>query len=300
LSTPQEEKSSTPDATPRVRRVAVLGAGTMGHGIAQAAAAAGFEVTLRDLEESFVERGLRSIESNLSKGVERGKVSAEERDRALSNIRATTRLEETSGSDLFVEAVPERLDLKRETLRAVERLGPTDFIFATNTSSLSVTEIAEGARRPERVVGMHFFNPVHVMRLVEIVVGRETSRETVEAVRAVAAAMRKEPIVVRDVPGFASSRLGVALGLEAMRMLEEGVAGAKEIDTAMELGYNHPMGPLRLTDLVGLDVRLHIAEYLHAKLGSERFRPPDILRRMVAEGKLGKKSGEGFYKWGDE
>ena len=280
-----------------MRRVAVLGAGTMGHGIAQAAAAAGFEVVLRDLEASFVEKGLRSIESNLAKGVERGKVTEEERARTLSNIRATTRLEETSESDLFVEAVPERLDLKRDTLRAVERLSPADFIFATNTSSLSISEIAEGARRPDLVVGMHFFNPVHIMRLVEIVVGRETSPETVEAVRAVALRMRKEPIVVKDVPGFASSRLGVALGLEAMRMVEEGVAAAKDIDTAMELGYNHPMGPLRLTDLVGLDVRLHIAEYLHAKLGSERFRPPDILRRMVAEGKLGKKSGEGFYKW---
>ena len=282
-----------------MRRVAVLGAGTMGHGIAQASAAAGFEVVLRDLDESFVEKGLRSIESNLSKGVERGKVSDEERAHALSNIRTTTRLEETAGSDLFVEAVPERLELKRETLRAVERLDPADFIFATNTSSLSITEIAEGARRPDLVVGMHFFNPVHIMRLVEIVVGRETSRETIEAVRAVAVRMKKEPIVVRDVPGFASSRLGVALGLEAMRMVEEGVAEAKDIDTAMELGYNHPMGPLRLTDLVGLDVRLHIAEYLHAKLGSERFRPPDILRRMVAEGKLGKKSGEGFYKWNE-
>lgn len=297
MSTPQEEQISTPDATFSVRRVAVLGAGTMGHGIAQAAAAAGFDVVLRDLEESFVEKGLRSIESNLAKGVERGKVTEEERARALSHIRATTRLEETAGSDLYVEAVPERLDLKRETLRAVERLGPTDFIFATNTSSLSISEIAEGARRPDLVVGLHFFNPVHIMRLIEIVVGRETSAETVEAVRAVAARMGKEPIVVRDVPGFASSRLGVALGLEAMRMVEEGVAAAKDIDTAMELGYNHPMGPLRLTDLVGLDVRLHIAEYLHAKLGSESFRPPDILRRMVAEGKLGKKSGEGFYKW---
>ncbi|HEX8338461.1 MAG TPA: 3-hydroxyacyl-CoA dehydrogenase family protein [Pyrinomonadaceae bacterium] len=299
MSTPQEEKTSTPHAAARVRRVAVLGAGTMGHGIAQAAAAAGFEVVLRDIDEAFVEKGLRSIESNLSKGVERGKVTDEERARALSNIRATTRLEETAGSDLFVEAVPERLELKRETLRAVEGLGPADFIFATNTSSLSISEIAEGARRPDLVVGMHFFNPVHIMRLVEIVVGRDTSPETVGAVRAVAERMKKEPIVVRDVPGFASSRLGVALGLEAMRMVEEGVAGAKDIDTAMELGYNHPMGPLRLTDLVGLDVRLHIAEYLHAKLGSERFRPPDILRRMVAEGKLGKKSGEGFYKWNE-
>jgi 3-hydroxybutyryl-CoA dehydrogenase len=297
LSTPQEEQTSTPRDANAVRRVAVLGAGTMGHGIAQAAAAAGFEVTLRDVSEEILAKGLSAVESNLSKGVERGKVSAEERVRALANIRTTTRLEETAGSDLFVEAVPERLDLKRETLRAVEDLGGADFVFATNTSSLSITEIAEGSRRPERVVGMHFFNPVHIMRLVEIVEGRETSGPTVEAVRAVALRMGKEPIVVRDVPGFASSRLGVALGLEAMRMVEEGVAAVKDIDTAMELGYNHPMGPLRLTDLVGLDVRLHIAEYLHSKLGSERFRPPDLLRRMVAEGKLGKKSGEGFYKW---
>jgi 3-hydroxybutyryl-CoA dehydrogenase len=282
-----------------VRRVAVLGAGTMGHGIAQAAAAAGLAVTLRDVNEELTAKGLRSIEANLSKGVERGKVTEEERRRALSNISTTTSLEATSGSDLFNEAVPERLELKRETLREIERLNAADFIFATNTSSLSITEIAEGSRRPARVVGMHFFNPVHLMRLVEIVRGRETSDETIEAVRAVAALMRKEPIVVRDVPGFASSRLGVALGLEAMRMVEEGVAEAKDIDTAMELGYNHPMGPLRLTDLVGLDVRLHIAEYLHAKLGSERFRPPEILRRMVAAGRLGKKTGEGFYKWKD-
>jgi 3-hydroxybutyryl-CoA dehydrogenase len=292
---------STSERSPvfEVRRVAVLGAGTMGHGIAQAAAAAGLRVTLRDVSEELTAKGLRSIESNLSKGVERGKVSEEERERALSNISTATSLEETSGSDLFIEAVPERLELKRETLGEVERLNPDDFIFATNTSSLSITEIAEASRRPARVVGMHFFNPVHLMRLVEIVRGRETSDETIEAVRSVALRMKKEPIVVRDVPGFASSRLGVALGLEAMRMLEEGVAEAKDIDTAMELGYNHPMGPLRLTDLVGLDVRLHIAEYLHAKLGTERFRPPQILRRMVAEGRLGKKSGEGFYKWKD-
>lgn len=284
MSTPQEEKISTPHATPAVRRVAVLGAGTMGHGIAQAAAAAGFEVVLRDIEEGFVEQGLRSIESNLTKGVERGKVTGEERAQTLSNIRTTTRLEETADSNLFIEAIPERLDLKRDMLRAIESLNTADFIFATNTSSLSINEIAEGARRPERVVGMHFFNPVHIMRLVEIVVGRETSPETVEAVRAVALRMKKEPIVVKDVPGFASSRLGVALGLEAMRMVEEGVAGAKDIDTAMELGYNHPMGPLRLTDLVGLDVRLHIAEYLHARLGSERFRPP---RHPPAHGRRG-------------
>jgi 3-hydroxybutyryl-CoA dehydrogenase len=300
LSTPQEDNTSAQAAGFDVRRIAVLGAGTMGHGIAQAAASAGFRVTLRDIDEELTARALAAVRSNLSKGVERGKVTAEERESALANIETTTRLEETTGADLFIEAVPERLELKRETLSAVERLADTDFIFATNTSSLSIGEIAEGSSRPARVVGMHFFNPVHIMRLVEIVRGRETSDETVAAVRAVAVRMRKEPIVVRDVPGFASSRLGVALGLEAMRMVEEGVAGAKDIDTAMELGYNHPMGPLRLTDLVGLDVRLHIAEYLHARLGSERFRPPEILRRMVAEGKLGRKTGEGFYEWNDK
>lgn len=271
----------------------------MGRGIAHVAAAAGFRVILRDIDEELVSKGLGAIEANLSKGVARGKVTEEERERALANIRTTTRLEETAGADLFVEAVPERLELKRETLHAVESLSTGPFVFATNTSSLSITEIAKGSRISERVVGMHFFNPVHIMRLVEIVVGRDTSRETVEAARSVALRMKKEPIVVRDVPGFASSRLGVALGLEAMRMFEEGVADAKDIDTAMELGYNHPMGPLRLTDLVGLDVRLDIAEYLHERLGAERFSPPEILRRMVAEGKLGRKTGEGFYKWNE-
>ena len=282
-----------------VETVAVLGAGTMGHGIAQVAALSGYRVVLRDVDREAIARAVRSIEANLDKGIQRGKVTDEERDLALQRIRGATRLEEAARADLFVEAVPERMDLKRETLREVERVAEREFVFASNTSSLSITEIAAGARAPERVVGMHFFNPVHIMRLVEIVVGERTSAETVETARAVAARLRKEPITVRDVPGFASSRLGVALGLEAMRMLEQGVASAKDIDTAMELGYNHPMGPLRLTDLVGLDVRLSIAEYLHGALGSESFRPPEILRRMVAEGRLGRKSGHGFYEWND-
>ena len=297
LSTPPDTTQPQTGEGFAITAVAVLGAGTMGHGIAQVAAQAGFRVTLRDVSEELVAKGRRAVEANLAKGVERGKVTAAEREAALSNIRAVTRLEEAAGADLYIEAVPERLDLKRETLRAVEALNSGPFIFATNTSSLSISEVAEGAQLPSRVVGMHFFNPVHLMRLVEVVVGRETDPEVVEAVKGVARRMKKEPIVVRDVPGFASSRLGVALGLEAMRMVEEGVAAAKDIDTAMELGYNHPMGPLRLTDLVGLDVRLHIAEYLYDKLGSERFRPPDLLRRMVADGKLGRKTGEGFYKW---
>ena len=282
-----------------IETIAVLGAGTMGHGIAQVAALAGFRVILRDVEKEFLTRGLRAIEDNLDKGIRRGKVTEDERDLVLQRIRGAVNLAETAHADLFIEAVPERMELKRETIREVEQVAEKDFIFATNTSSLSISEIARGAARPERVIGMHFFNPVHLMRLVEIVVGSETSDETIEIARAVGQRMKKEPITVRDVPGFASSRLGVALGLEAMRMLEQGVASAKDIDTAMELGYNHPMGPLRLTDLVGLDVRLSIAEYLHRMLGAETFRPPEILRRMVAAGKLGKKSGEGFYQWND-
>jgi 3-hydroxybutyryl-CoA dehydrogenase len=283
----------------KIEAVAVLGAGTMGHGIAQVAALAGYRVFLRDVDREALARAVRAIESNLVKGIQRGKLTDDERDQALQRLRCTVSLEEAARADLFVEAAPERMELKQSILREVEGAARGDFIFATNTSSLSITEIASASRAPGRVVGMHFFNPVHIMRLVEIVVGRQTADETVEAVRAVALKLRKEPITVRDVPGFASSRLGVALGLEAMRMLEQGVASAKDIDTAMELGYNHPMGPLRLTDLVGLDVRLSIAEYLHAALGSESFRPPEILRRMVAEGRLGRKTGRGFYEWNE-
>lgn len=269
----------------------------MGHGIAQVAAAAGYRVMLRDVDLDSLARGIQAIERNLAKGMQLGKLTEADRDSTLQHIRGTTHLAELANADLIIEAAPERLDLKQEILREVEAHSSKASIFATNTSSLSITEIAKAAERPAKVVGMHFFNPVHIMRLVEIVVGKATSDDTVETVRAVSRRLRKEPIVVRDVPGFASSRLGVALGLEAMRMLEQGVATAKDIDTAMELGYNHPMGPLRLTDHVGLDIRLNIAEYLYHELGSETFRPPEVLRRLVKEGKLGKKTGEGFYNW---
>lgn len=293
-------QESIPCASRALETIAVLGAGTMGHGIAQVAASVGYRVILRDVDREGLARGVRAIESNLAKGIARAKLTEDERDQTLQRIRGTTHLSETADADLFIEAAPESLDLKRGILREVERASRRPFIYATNTSSLSITEIAGEAEHPGRVVGMHFFNPVHIMRLVEIVVGRETSPETVEVARVVGRRMKKEPITVRDVPGFASSRLGVALGLEAMRMLEQEVASASDIDTAMELGYNHPVGPLRLTDLVGLDVRLAIAEYLHKAFGSETFRPPEILQRMVAEGKLGKKSGEGFYRWDED
>ena len=272
----------------------------MGHGIAQVAAGAGYKVLLRDVDRESLARGIQAIERNLAKGIQLGKLTEDDRDSTLQHIRGTTKLEEIANADLIVEAAPERLEIKQEILREVETLSSKDFIFATNTSSLSITEIARASERPSNVVGMHFFNPVHLMRLVEIVVGKATGDDTVVTVTEVSRRLRKEPIVVRDVPGFASSRLGVALGLEAMRMLEQGVASAKDIDTAMELGYNHPMGPLKLTDHVGLDIRLNIAEYLFRELGSETFRPPELLRRMVKEGKLGKKSGEGFYNWNEK
>ena len=280
-----------------IETIAVIGAGTMGHGIAQVAAGAGFKVLLNDVDRESLTRGVSAIERNLAKGIERGKLTEDDRDRTLQHIHGTTNLQSCATSDLIIEAAPEKLDLKKEVLRQLESASDHPFIFASNTSSLSITEIASSSKRPDAVIGMHFFNPVHIMRLVEIVVGKKTSTETIDTVQSVGRKMRKEPIVVKDVPGFASSRLGVVLGLEAMRMFEQGVASAQDIDTAMELGYNHPMGPLKLTDLVGLDVRLNIAEYLHRELGSEAFRPPDVLRRMVSEGKLGKKTGEGFYDW---
>ncbi|MGK7310879.1 MAG: 3-hydroxyacyl-CoA dehydrogenase family protein [Candidatus Longimicrobiales bacterium M2_2A_002] len=278
-------------------RVVVVGAGTMGHGIAQVAAMAGAETVLVDRTEALVQQGLDRIQANLQGGVDRGKVEPAARNEALARLSTTTDVEAAAeGAELAVEAVPERLDLKRQVFDALEAGAPATALLATNTSSLSVSEIQSGLADPSRVVGLHFFNPVHIMKLVEVIRGAETSEATVESAVAWARRMGKEPIVVNDAPGFASSRLGVALGLEAMRMLEEGVARAEDIDTAMTLGYRHPMGPLRLTDLVGLDVRLHIAEYLHETLG-ERFRPPQILRDKVERGELGKKTGRGFFDW---
>ncbi|HEX8695038.1 MAG TPA: 3-hydroxyacyl-CoA dehydrogenase family protein [Longimicrobium sp.] len=279
--------------------VAVIGAGTMGHGIAQVSAMAGYGVVLFDPVPGAVESALAKIRDNLDKGVERGKLTVEDAGAALGRFRPAPAsvAEAVAGAWLMVEAVPERMELKREVFSEAHAAAPADAILATNTSSLSVTRIAEATGAPERVIGLHFFNPVHIMKLLEVVRGERTSRETLDASLEYARRIGKEPIVVTDTPGFASSRLGVVLGLEAMRMVEQGVASPQDIDRAMELGYNHPMGPLKLTDLVGLDVRLGIAEYLHGELGGEQYRPPEILRRMVAEGRLGKKSGRGFYDW---
>jgi 3-hydroxybutyryl-CoA dehydrogenase len=284
-----------------IHRVAVLGAGTMGNGIAQVCAMAGYTVALHDPQPGAVERALGTIRGNLDKGVERGKVTAEARESALGHLRDAADLASAATeAELVIEAVPERMEIKTSLFAELDRITPADAVLATNTSSLSVSRIAQATGRAERVIGLHFFNPVHIMKLLEVVRGADTSQDTVDAALEFARRIGKEPIVVTDTPGFASSRLGVVLGLEAMRMVEQGVATPQDIDKAMELGYNHPMGPLKLTDLVGLDVRLGIAEYLHGELGGEQYRPPELLRRMVADGKLGKKSGQGFYDWTQE
>jgi 3-hydroxybutyryl-CoA dehydrogenase len=280
------------------KTVAVLGAGTMGHGIAQVSAAAGCDVALFDVEPTAARRALERIRSNLERGVSLGKVTGLARDQTIERIHPRSSLAEAvAGAELVVEAAPEAMDIKRALLHEVEKLSPERTVLATNTSSLSIAELATALAFPTRFLGLHFFNPVHVMALVEVVWGPATGRQALDRAVEFVKKIGKEPVVVKDSPGFASSRLGVLLGLEAMRMVEEGVAEPQGIDRAMELGYRHPMGPLRLTDLVGLDVRLGIAEYLHKRLGSEAFRPPALLRRMVAEGKLGKKSGQGFYTW---
>ena len=281
----------------QIRTVAVIGAGTMGHGIAHVAALAGLDVHLHDALHGAARAGVAKIAKNLDKGVELGKVSAADRDAALARITAYDELGPACAQvDAVIEAVPEQLALKRELFASIDRVRRPAVLLATNTSSLPVGEIARDVREPGAVVGMHFFNPVHVMKLVEVVRHPGSDPAAVALAVALADKLGKTPIVVADAPGFASSRLGLALGLEAMRMVEQGVASAADIDTAMKLGYGHPMGPLELTDLVGLDVRLGIADYLTSAIGPA-FAPPEILRAKVADGKLGKKSGEGFYTW---
>ena len=288
--------SDSPNAQ-SISRAVILGAGTMGNGIAQVCAQAGMQVVLFDINDDAVATGLANIKRMLAKAVEKGKASSEDVAATMSRLSTSTDLMAScAGAQLVVEAIPEKLELKQSVMAQIESAVATDCLIASNTSSLSITKISAGMNHPQRFLGMHFFNPVPLMALLEVVVGEQTDAANCDLAVELSKRLGKEPIVVQDAPGFASSRLGVCIGLEAMRMVEDGVASAADIDKAMELGYRHPMGPLRLTDLVGLDVRLGIAEYLCEKLG-DRFAPPQILRDMVAAGKLGKKSGEGFYKW---
>ncbi len=281
----------------QVKTIAVIGAGTMGHGIAQVCAVMGAQVRLFDSLAGAAGAAVDRIAKNLAKGVELGKVTEADRDAALTRI--STRDDVTDackGADCVIEAIPEHVELKREMFGVIDSAAPGHALLATNTSSLPIALIADALRDSSRLVGMHFFNPVHVMKLVEVVRHPKASDEAVALAVALAGKLGKTPITVMDSPGFASSRLGLVLGLEAIRMLEQGVASAGDIDSAMKLGYGHPMGPLELTDLVGLDVRLGIAEYLSSALGPS-FEPPQLLRTKVEAGQLGKKTGTGFYRW---
>jgi 3-hydroxybutyryl-CoA dehydrogenase len=274
-------------------RAAVIGGGTMGAGIAQVLLEAGCEVVVVEADADAAGRARNRIADGLRR---RKDVAAEEIEARCDRLSTVTDLSAPLGVELVVEAIPEIPDAKRDLLAAAEKVVPPSALLASNTSSLSITDLAGALERPDRFLGMHFFNPVPLSALVELVVGAATGAAAVDDARRWVARLGKESIEVRDSPGFATSRLGVALGLEAIRMLEEGVASAADIDQGMVLGYRHPMGPLRLTDLVGLDVRLAIAEHLAATLGP-RFEPPALLREKVAAGDLGKKTGRGFYDW---
>jgi 3-hydroxybutyryl-CoA dehydrogenase len=281
-------------------RIAVVGAGTMGHGIAYVAALAGCDVVLQDSRAAALPQARAKIDALLAGGVQRGKLTEADRAAVSERLRTEPALALAVGdAEVVIEAVVEDLKVKQELFAQVERAAPPGALLASNTSSMSIGQIAAALKDPGRLVGMHFFNPVHVMRLVEVVTHPRAAQGAAERAVTLARRLGKEPIVVNDSPGFASSRLGVVLGLEAMRMLEQGVATAEDIDKAMELGYNHPMGPLKLTDLVGLDVRLAIAEYLYRSLEEPQFEPPQILREKVKKGELGKKTGRGFYTWSD-
>jgi 3-hydroxybutyryl-CoA dehydrogenase len=280
-----------------VRRLAVLGAGTMGHGIAYAALAAGYETCLFDVTAGALERARCAIEDIVGKSVELGKVSKTAAESSLSRLTTTTDLADAvADADFIIEAAPERLDLKLALVADVQRLAPSRSVIASNTSALSITELAGSLTHPARVAGMHFFNPVHKMKLVEIVQALESANDTLQTIEAVARRMGKETVLVRESPGFITTRVNASIGNEAFYMLMEGVASARDIDKALKLGLNHPMGPFELVDLVGLDTRLSILEYLHRSLG-EKYRPCPLLAQYVKAGRLGRKVGRGVYDY---
>ncbi len=281
-----------------IRTVTVVGAGTMGAGIAQVCAQSGFKTHLHDAIPAGLERGAARIQDFWAAGIAKGKTTTAQRDLWLTNLDWTTPLRDAvAQSDLVIEAVPEQMELKQKVFHDLDAWAPPHAVLATNTSSLSIAAIAKATKRPASVIGMHFFNPVPLMKLLELVRHDGTSQTTLDAARVIGAKLGKTTIVAKDVPGFATSRLGIVLGNEAMRMLEEGVASASDIDTAMKLGYGHPMGPLELSDLVGLDVRLAISDYLHEQFGGAQYKGPEFARKLVARGEVGKKSGKGIYDW---
>lgn len=280
-----------------ITRVTVLGAGTMGHGIAHAAMAGGFETRLYDVAAPALDKGRAAIEAIVAKGVSLGKLPAADANPIVDRLTTTSDLGEAlADADFVIEAAPERIDVKIELFGRIEALAPEPAIIATNTSALSITEMAGSLKNPRRVAGMHFFNPVHKMKLVEVVQALESTPETIQTITDVAHRMGKETVLVRESPGFITSRVNASIGNEAFYMLLEGVASARDIDKALKLGLNHPMGPFELVDLVGLDTRLAVLEYLHRSLG-EKYRPCPLLVQYVKAGRLGKKVGRGVYEY---
>jgi len=280
-----------------IKTIGVIGAGTMGNGIAQVAAEAGFKVIMRDIEDSFVQRGLGTIAKNLARAVEKGKKNKEEADAVTARLKGTTKLEDLKSADLVIEAVIENMELKKELYGELDKILKPKTIIASNTSGLSITEMASATKRPDKVVGMHFFNPVPVMKLVEVIKGASTSEETFKLIMELSVKMGKEPIAVNEAPLFVVNRILVPMINEAAFVLMEGVAGPKDIDKGMMLGANHPIGPLALADLVGIDVLLAVQDTLYKETGDSKYRACPLIRKMYRAGHLGRKSGIGFYDY---